>query len=255
MRWLLCDQFRVERLSVMVLYDTSGDVCRWRFVTSQGRGRLREAPGRRLIVVLLMLAPLVCVLPACGDASPRSVRLGVYVSQLCEAIGPFEVDGQRLGRVISRHGFNGKSRRSQQATINVLTSIITDSRHVVATLDAVGSPDVGNGRALAAGMISTFDQIEQSDAAWRSELRAGVWAWPTTSRVKRERLRMSFEALLLVGHQIERLPRMLERQDAMAGSPVCRDVFGAGRVGAVLQEPARSKRPPRGGTDGPPGVS
>jgi len=146
-------------------------------------------------------------------------------------------------------------RTSQQATINILTAVIADSRHVVATLDAVGAPDVGNGRALAAGMIETFDQIEQSDAAWRSELSAGVWAWPTTSRVKRERLRTSVEALLLVARQIERLPRTQERQDAMAGSQVCRDVFGAVRVSTVLQEPARSKRPPRGGTDGPTGVS
>jgi len=215
-----------------------GDVRRLRFVRSRDHQRLREAPGRRLIVVLLMLAPLLCVLPACGDASSQPVRLGAYVSQLCEVIGPFEVDGQRLGRVISRHGFNGKSRTSQQAAINILTAVIADSRHVVATLDAVGAPDVGNGRALAAGMISIFDQIEQSDAAWRSELRAGVWVWPTTSRVKRKRLRTSVEALLLVARQIEGLPRTQERQDAMANSPVCRDVFGPVRVSS--QESNRS---------------
>ena len=80
-------------------------------------------------------------------------------------------------------------------------------------------------------MVATFDQIEKSDAIWRSNLRAGDWAWPTASRMKIERLRTSIEALLLVGHQIERLLLTQERQNAMARSPVCRDVFGSVRVG------------------------
>jgi hypothetical protein len=146
-------------------------------------------------------------------------------------MGPFEVDGQRLGRIIGRYGLDVKSHKSEQAMTNILTAVIVDARHVVTTLEAVGAPDIGNGRALAAAMVATFDQIERSDAIWRSKLRARDWAWPTASRMKRERLRTSIEALLLVGRQIERLPLTRERQNAMAGSPVCRDVFGSVRVG------------------------
>jgi hypothetical protein len=206
-------------------------VRRWRFVTSQDRGRFREARRLRFIVVLLTVALLPAVLSACGDAGPRSVRLGTYVSQLCEAIGPFEADGQRLGGIISRHGFDVKSRKSEQAMTNILTAMIVDARHVVTTLEAVGAPDIGHGRTLAAAMVATFDQIEKSDAIWRSKLRDGDWAWPTASRMKREHLRTSVEALLLVGRQIERLPVTRERQNAMARSPVCRDVFGSARFG------------------------
>src|SRR4029077_20139541 len=129
------------------------------------------------------------------------------------------------------YGPGAGSRRSEQAMANVLTAVIADSRHVVTTLDAVGAPDVSNGRALAAGTVATFDQIGQSDAEWRSELRTRDWAWATMSRVKRERLRISIQELLLVGRQFERLPLTQERQNAMASSPVCREVFGSVRVG------------------------
>jgi hypothetical protein len=167
------------------------------------------------------------VLSGCGSADPRSVSLGTYVSQLCEAIGPFEVDAQKFGKVISRYNLRLKSRSSKQNTMNALTTVIADSRHVVTTMQAVGTPDIHNGRALAAAMLQTFDEIVESDAAWRSELSTGVWTWPTTSRVKRERVRMSLEALLRIGRQFETLPNSPESRNAMARSPVCREVFGA----------------------------
>src|SRR4029077_17031047 len=179
----------------------------------------------------IVLAFALCALSACGSASPRTVHYGTYVSQLCEAIGPFDRDAQRFGRMLGTYGPGAGSRRSEQAMANILTAVIADSRHVVTTLDAVGAPDVSNGRALAAGTVATFDQIGQSDAEWRSELRTRDWAWATMSRVKRERLRISIQELLLVGRQFERLPLTQERQNAMASSPVCREVFGSVRVG------------------------
>ena len=214
----------------------------------QTKRRLRRAGAVVLVFSL-------CMLSACGTTDPRTAHFGQYVSQLCEAIGPFERDAQRLGRVLGGYRPDAKSRKNEQTIANLLEVVIADSRHVVKRMDAVGTPDIRDGRPLAAEVVATFDQIEQSDAAWRSELRTRVWAWPTASRVKRERLRMSLEALLVVARQIERLPRTQERQNAMAGSPVCRDVFGAVRVSAVFQESTRGKRPSRGGTDGPTAVS
>jgi hypothetical protein len=219
---------------VTTLAQASGDVRRWRFAISQGRARFPKVRRVGLIAVLLAVVLLPGVLSACGDARPRSVRFGAYVSKLCEAIGPFEIDGQRLGGIVSRHGLDVKSRKSEQAITNGLTAVIVDVRHVVTTLEAAGAPDISDGRALAAAMVATFDQIEKSDAIWRAKLRAGDWAWPTASRMKREHLRTSIEALLLVGRQIERLPHTRERQNAMAGSPVCREVFGSVRVGRSL---------------------
>jgi hypothetical protein len=204
----------------------SGELRRWRFAISGSRMRCY-----RFIVVLLTVALLAGGLFACGDVRSRPVRLGTYISQLCEAIGPFEVEGQRLGGIISRHGLDVKSHKSEQAMTSILTAAIVDSRHVATTLEAVGAPDIGHGRTLAAAMVATFDQIEKSDAIWRSRLHAGDWAWPTASSMTRQRLLTSVEAPLLVGHQIERLPLTRERQDAMARSPVCREVFGSVRVG------------------------
>jgi hypothetical protein len=116
--------------------------------------------------------------------------------------------------------------------IDVLAAVTGDARQVITTLRTAGVPEIGDGRQLAAAMAATFDEIEKSDAAWRSELRAGIWAWPASSasRAKRDRVRTSLEALLLVGRQIARLPHNQERQNAMAHSPVCRDVFGTVRV-------------------------
>jgi hypothetical protein len=178
------------------------------------------------VVICLTLALSLGVLSGCGGS--RSVRLGTYVGQLCEAIGPLEVDlQQKFAKVLSKYTLRLKSPSSRQEMINALTAVIADSRHVVTTIQTVGAPDIHNGRALAAAMLSAFHEIAESDAAFRSELRAGVWTWPTTSRVKRERVRTSVEAFIQISRQFGTLPEGPETQNAMAGSPVCRERFGA----------------------------
>jgi hypothetical protein len=124
-----------------------------------------------------------------------------------------------------------KSPSSKQEMMSALTAVIADSRHVVSTIQAVGAPDIHNGRALAAAMLSAFAEIAESDAAFLSELRAGVWTWPTASRVKRERIHTSLEAFIQVSRQFETLPHSPETQNAMARSPVCRNEFGVVPVG------------------------
>lgn len=114
--------------------------------------------------------------------------------------------------------------------MKILTAVIGDTRHVLVKLEAVHAPDIHNGGAFAAATHEAFDKIEESDVAWRSELHTGVWTWPTASRVKRERVRTSIEALIQVGRQFEALPHNLETQNAMARSPVCRQVFGSVRA-------------------------
>lgn len=178
------------------------------------------------MVVVLSVTLLPGVLSACGEARSRSVRFGAYVSQLCEAIGPFELDGQRLGRIIGKYGVNVKSRRGEEGLNSTLTAMSVAARHVVTTLETVGAPDIDHGRTFAVAMVLTFDEIEKADEVWGSKLRGGDWAWPSASRMRRQDLRASVEALLLFGREFERLPPTRERQQAMAGSPVCRWVFG-----------------------------
>ncbi len=183
--------------------------------------------ARRFVAIGLTATVLVTLLPGCGGNDPRTVRLGTYVSQLCEAIGPFERDSQTFGRVLVKYTLRLKSRESEQRVASALTPVIADSRHVVVAMQAVGAPDIHDGRALAAAVRRAFSKILESDVTWRAELRTGVWAWPTMSRAKRERVRTSLEALIQVGREFEALPHSPETQDAMAHSPVCREVFGA----------------------------
>jgi hypothetical protein len=186
---------------------------------------------RRLIVILVTVACMLDVLAACARNNPPPVRLGTYMGHLCEDLGPFERDWQRLGRILRRHGLDVKSRYDAQALSGILSAVILDSRHAVDDLGAVGAPDISNGHGLAAGIIATFDQIGASDAVWRSRLLAGKWRWPSAALEKKEPLGISLEGLVLVGRQIERLPHTRERREAMARSPVCRYVFGPVRVG------------------------
>lgn len=172
---------------------------------------------------------------------PRTVRYGTYVSQLCEAIGPFEADSQRFGRVLGKYTLALRSPKSKQQAARALKALENDSRHVVATLEAVGVPEIRNGQALAAGMTKTFDRIAFSDFLLPFEL-SGRWVWPDPAAgpARRQRWLTSIGALVQVGHQFETLPDTRERQDAMARSPVCREVFGAVR----FDESERNQRTP-----------
>jgi hypothetical protein len=203
-----------------------------RYMVSHGYGRLREegCVTNRFVSIGLMVMLSVAILSGCSGAGAQSVQLETYVGQLCKAIGPFESDAQKFGRVLSKYTLRLKSRESERQVANVLTPVIADSRNVVTTMQAVGTPDIHNGSTLAAATLQVFNAIAKSDTAWRSELRAGVWIWPTASRTKRERVRTSLEALIQVGRQFEALPDGLETQNAMARSPVCRYVFGTVRM-------------------------
>lgn len=197
----------------------------------EGRESGAACVANRFVAVGLTVTLSAAMLSGCGGSGSRSVQLGTYVSQLCEAIGPFERDSQRFGQVLSKYTLRLKSRESKREVANVLTPVIADSRRVATTMQAVGTPDIHNGRALAAAMLQAFNEIVESDVAWRSELRAGVWTWPTASRTKRERVRTSMGALIQVGRQFDTLPHGPETQNAMARSPVCRYAFGPVRVG------------------------
>jgi hypothetical protein len=199
-------------------------------VTSQGGGRVRRAGLRGFMVIALGAIFLTGMLSACGEAKSRSVRFGVYVSHLCEAIGPFEFDGQRLGRIIGRYGVDVNSRTGANALSGTLSAMSVAARRVVATLETVGAPEIDHGSTFAVAMVITFDKIEKADEAWGSKVHAGDWMWPSASRMGSRDLQEALGALLLFGRQFERLPSTRERQKAMAGSPVCRGVFGAIRV-------------------------
>jgi hypothetical protein len=135
---------------------------------------------------------------------------------------------QKFGSVLNKYTLRLKTYNSKQEMITGLTTVIADSRHVVARLKAVGVPDIRSGRALAAEMIQTFEQIGNSDAVWRSELRRGVWVWPdpSASRVKRERIRVSVGALVLTGREFERLAKTRGAHEVMARNPICQKIFG-----------------------------
>jgi hypothetical protein len=194
-------------------------------------GRSPSVFYRRLLAVGVAASLLLSLVFACGCGDPPPVSLGTYVTGLCEALGPFERDAKRLGRVVAKVGVGARSRQSEAALNTFLTAGIADSHGLVAKLQAIGAPDVSGGTGLASAMIATFHQIETSDATWQLELRTRHQAWLTVSRVTDERLRTSLGALVLVGDQFEHLPHTSERENAMARSPVCRNVFGSLRVG------------------------
>src|SRR5690242_9825541 len=66
----------------------------------------------RFGAIPLTLALSLGVVAGCGGADPRTVRFGAYVSQLCEAVGPFERDAQTFGRVLGRYSLALRSRKS-----------------------------------------------------------------------------------------------------------------------------------------------
>jgi hypothetical protein len=209
---------------------------KWRLISRSPRRSRRRSwwasmtSCRGLISAFTALAVALGMLSACGGAGSRSVSYGRYVGQLCEALGPFVRDAQRLGRRLAAVGIDEKSQRSELALGEFLTTAVVDSHSAITRLETIGIPEIGDGGARAAEVVAKFSTIEQIDAMWLTELRTHHKVWPPSPKVGAERSRTSLGALVLVGHEFERLPRTPERQNAMARSPVCRDVFGSVRV-------------------------
>jgi hypothetical protein len=109
----------------------------------------------------LSVVAITIVLAGCGSSSSSGVSAGSYVKAICSSIGPFEKDVQARAGALNLSAITNVS-QGKTALVGFLDAMVTDTDKAVTQLKAAGNPDVKNGKAIAAGVVSAFTKLKQA---------------------------------------------------------------------------------------------
>lgn len=98
---------------------------------------------------------------ACGSSGSSKVSASTYVGSVCSAIEPLEKD------VVSRSSaLNGataaNATEAKKALQGFLVAVESDSDHALTKIQAAGTPDIANGKAVAGTIVKAFTQLRDA---------------------------------------------------------------------------------------------
>ena len=108
----------------------------------------------------MLLTAALCA--ACGSSgSPSKVSASTYVGSVCSAITPLEKD------VVNRSSaLNGataaNATQAKKALQGFLVAVESDSTNALTKIQAAGTPDISNGKAVAGTIVKAFTQVRDA---------------------------------------------------------------------------------------------
>jgi hypothetical protein len=98
-----------------------------------------------------------------GSSSSASSSSGVsaaeYVKAICTAVGPFEKDVAARSNALNSAKLTSAA-QGKKAVQNFLTAVSTDTDRALTKLQAAGSPNVDNGKAISTTIVAAFGQLK-----------------------------------------------------------------------------------------------
>jgi hypothetical protein len=116
-------------------------------------------------------------LVACGGSSSSGVSAGDYVKSVCQAVGPFEKDVQTRSQALSKLGSGASAAQGKKALQDFLAAVVADTQAAINKLKAAGTPNVKNGKAIEAAIVSAFGALKVA----LSQANTSASALPTSS--------------------------------------------------------------------------
>jgi hypothetical protein len=127
-------------------------------------------------MILVALAP-VALLAGCGGSSGSSgVSPKSYVTSVCSAVGPFEKDLLARSNALNVASLKSPA-EGKQALQGFMSAVVTDTDRAISQLKAAGTPNVKNGGAISAAIVSAFNQLKGALV----QVQAQTNALPTSS--------------------------------------------------------------------------
>lgn len=95
----------------------------------------------------------------CGGSSSSGVSAQTYVKAVCSAIGPFQKDVQAKSSALDVSSLTSPT-AGKTALEGFMASVIADTDKAVGDLKSAGSPNVTNGKKIAAAIVTAFGQLK-----------------------------------------------------------------------------------------------
>jgi hypothetical protein len=133
---------------------------------------------RRTSAAILVALATMAILAGCGGSSGGSgVSAATYVKSICGAVGPFEKDVAARSSALSNLSSLSNASQGKKALQGFLTALVSDTDQAVSKLKAAGTPNVKNGKQIAASLVKAFGQLKA--AMQKAQSSAG--SLPTSS--------------------------------------------------------------------------
>jgi hypothetical protein len=107
-----------------------------------------------LLIVLTLCA-------GCGSSGPAKVSPKTYVRSVCSAISPLERDVVTRSSALNDTTATDAT-QAKKTLQGFLDAVEQDSEHAVSRLRSAGTPDISNGKAVAATIVKAFTEVRDA---------------------------------------------------------------------------------------------
>ena len=120
---------------------------------------------RRPLCTALAVLAIAALVSACGSSgssgssSSSGVTAAQYVKSICTAVGPFEKDVAARSNKLNAAKLTNAA-QGKKAVQDFLTAVSTDTDQALTKLQAAGTPNVTNGKAISTTIVSAFKQLK-----------------------------------------------------------------------------------------------
>jgi hypothetical protein len=122
---------------------------------------------RRLLCTALAVVAIAALISACGSSgsggssgsSSSGVSAAEYVKAICTAVGPFEKDVAARSNKLNTAKLTSAA-QGKKAVQDFLTAVSSDTDQALTKLQAAGTPDIANGKAISTTIVAAFKQLQ-----------------------------------------------------------------------------------------------
>ena len=120
---------------------------------------------RRPLCTALAVLAIAALVSACGSggsggsSSSSGVSAAEYVKGICTAVGPFEKDVAARSNALNSAKLTSAA-QGKKAVQDFLTAVSTDTDRALTKLQAAGTPNVANGKAISTTIVAAFKQLK-----------------------------------------------------------------------------------------------
>jgi hypothetical protein len=178
------------------------------------RASLRAAPA-------LLVAATLCA--GCGSSGPSKISVKAYVKSVCSAISPLERDVTTRSSALNNTAASDAP-QAKKTLQGFLTAVAQDSDHALSRIRSAGTPDLGNGKAVAGTIVKAFTQLRDAmrvaSAKATSLPTASAASFKTAAQALGASVRGSLNNIDASGFSNPAIEK------AAAGEPECRTLKG-----------------------------
>jgi hypothetical protein len=115
--------------------------------------------GRPLAVLALLVVLAVCA--GCGSSGSSNVSPANYITAVCSAISPLMRDVASRSQAL-KSSTSASAAQAKTTLEGFLAAIERDSDAVLAKIRAARTPDISNGKTVAATIVTAFTELRDA---------------------------------------------------------------------------------------------